>query len=64
VSKTIVAKCRKNFAGDESKMFALVVEYQGEKMDLALSLDVILHLVEDEIFEEYMRILFESPIGT
>jgi SAM-dependent methyltransferase len=60
VSETIVAKCRKVFAGDESKRFALMAEYQGEKMSLALSLDVIYHLVEDAVFEEYMRLLFES----
>lgn len=30
------------------------------KHDLALSLDVIYHLVEDEVFEKYMRDLFNS----
>jgi hypothetical protein len=33
-------------------------EYAGEKADLVLSLDVIYHLVEDEVFEQYMRTLF------
>lgn len=32
----------------------------GIKADLALSLDVIYHLVEDPVFDTYMRQLFES----
>lgn len=35
-------------------------DYQGERADLALSLDVIFHLVEDSVFESYMRRLFGS----
>ena len=35
-------------------------EYLGETADLALSLDVIYHLVEDNVFEEYMTILFNA----
>jgi len=62
VSPTAIAKCRKDFAGDGTKSFAPVSEYQGEKMDLALSLDVIYHLVEDAIFQQYMRALFESSL--
>jgi len=60
VSETAVAKCQKLFAGDASKHFRLMAEYEGEKADVALSLDVIYHLVEDDVFKNYMRILFES----
>jgi len=60
VSSTAIQKCRKEFAGDATKRFASVSEYHGEKMDLALSMDVIYHLVEDAIFAQYMRTLFES----
>ena len=35
-------------------------EYDGERADLALSLDVIYHLVEDGIYEAYMSRLFGS----
>jgi hypothetical protein len=31
----------------------------GEPRDLALSLDVIYHLVEDEVYDRYMRTLFD-----
>lgn len=52
--------CRQRFGGDRSRRFELVSDYQGETADLALSLDVIYHLVEDAVFEEYMRALFAS----
>ena len=52
--------CRKRFEGDATKEFRLVDEYDGERAELALSLDVIFHLVEDAVFEEYMRLLFEA----
>jgi len=60
VSETVVSKCQKLFAGDASKHFRLVAEYKGETADVALSLDVIYHLIEDDVFENYMRTLFEA----
>ncbi len=53
-------KCRELFKSDEHKSFRLMSEYHGEKADLALSLDVIYHLVEDNVFEQYMGMLFEA----
>ncbi len=58
VSATAVAMCRARFAADRSKDFREAREYAGETADLALSLDVIFHLVEDAVFESYMRTLF------
>jgi hypothetical protein len=58
VSPTIVARCRGLFAKDSTKRFLLMAEYVGETAELALSLDVIFHLVEDEVYEAYMRTLF------
>jgi SAM-dependent methyltransferase len=60
VSRSAVARCRQLFAGDSSKSFRPVAEYAGERAELALSLDVIFHLVEDAVFEEYMRRLFAA----
>ena len=60
VSATSVALCRARFAGDPSKAFYLASElplHYGN-FDLALSLDVIYHLVEDPVFDAYMRQLF------
>jgi len=62
VSPTAIEACRKRFAGDEAKSFARMDEYKGEQADLALSLDVIYHLVEDEVFEGYMRTLFGAAL--
>ena len=60
VSSTAILKCRELFKSDEHKSFRSMSEYNGEKADLALSLDVIYHLVEDNVFEEYMGMLFEA----
>jgi len=57
VSETAVRQCRKLFAGDATKTFALMSQYGGERAELALSLDVIYHLVEERVFEDYMRTL-------
>lgn len=58
ISPTAVRNCRKLYKEDPSKQFRLMEDYGGEKADLTLSLDVIYHLVEDEIYERYMHRLF------
>lgn len=60
VSSTAVSQCQERFKSDTHKSFRLLSEYNGETADLALSLDVIYHLVEDDVFEHYMRTLFEA----
>lgn len=62
VSNTVIAKCRGIFSNDTSKAFDLMENYKGEKTELSLSLDVIYHLVEDEVYAEYMNRLFDSSI--
>ncbi|HBP90304.1 MAG TPA: hypothetical protein DD706_21745 [Nitrospiraceae bacterium] len=52
--------CKKNFYKDKSKTFKLRKKYDGQTAELTLSLDVIYHLIEDEIFDSCMRILFRS----
>lgn len=58
VSQTAIRKCRELFASDPTKAFGLMEEFKGQRADLTISLDVIYHLVEDEIFEHYMQTLF------
>lgn len=60
VSPAAVAVCQRLFEADKSKHFSLVKDYAGEKADLSLSLDVIYHLVEDEVFNDYIRRLFQA----
>lgn len=64
VSSAALDRCRKLFAGDNTKSFFLYepqhflhsrVPFSAE---LAMSLDVIYHLVEDDVFEKYLTHLF------
>jgi cyclopropane fatty-acyl-phospholipid synthase-like methyltransferase len=66
VSRNALSMCAHRFAGDGGKSFFL---YDGRcfrdkagifTADLALSLDVIYHLVEDDVFELYMKHLFSA----
>lgn len=60
VSREAVRICQEHFARDTTKAFKVVDEYDGERAELALSLDVIFHLVEDAVFEDYMSRLFDA----
>ena len=64
VAPTAIELCTKRFAGDSSKRFVLHDSQHdpapAKLADLALSLDVIYHLVEDEVFDAYMRHLFAA----
>lgn len=60
ISSTAIARCKELYGSDISKSFALLAEYDQSQADLALSLDVIYHLVEDSVFENYMRQLFSA----
>jgi hypothetical protein len=61
VSLKAVEICRGLFATDESKRFFHTDTVKTRMIaDLALSLDVVYHLVEDSAFESYMHRLFDS----
>lgn len=63
VSSTIIDLCRKKFEGDATKKFVL---YKPESFvpdaaltaDLALSLDVLYHIVEEKNYLKYLQDLF------
>ena len=55
ISHQAVTICRDKFADDKTKLFFPLDEYEGEVADLVLSLDVIFHLVEDEVYDHYMK---------
>jgi cyclopropane fatty-acyl-phospholipid synthase-like methyltransferase len=66
VSRSAVILCKRRFADDPTKSFFL---YDGDcfvdraslfTADLAISLDVIYHLVEDQVFETYMAQLLAA----
>lgn len=58
VSPTAVSRCRSLFAGDRTKEFRLLGQYHGERAVLALSLDVIYHLIEDDVYFAHLDALF------
>jgi len=60
VARTAVEMCQKTFADDATKTFVTSADYNGQTADLALSLDVIYHLIEDEVYHQYMTTLFAS----
>jgi len=66
VSTTAISICIKKFINDTSKSFYLYDQFAFKdnhgifKSELALSLDVIYHLIEDDVFNNYMTHLFES----
>jgi hypothetical protein len=66
VSRTAIGICKRRFAADPDKSFFL---YDGAcfsdrgsifAADLAISLDVVYHLIEDSVFHSYMMHLFAS----
>ncbi len=60
ISPDAIARCKNTYRDDPSKNFYLIREYRDEKAELALSLDVVYHLVEDRVFEDHLRVLFNS----
>ena len=59
-SASAIELCRSRFSNDCRKKFVLPDEYQGESAELSLSVDVIFHLVEDEIYHEHLNMLFAA----
>src|SRR5262249_56626361 len=58
VSERAVETCRERFRDDTSKRFALLNDYAGERAELSLSLDVVYHLIEDDVFDSHLRSVF------
>ena len=60
VSDTALETCRKLFSNDASKLFKKISYPIIEKADLTMSLDVIYHLIEDNVYEQYLETLFSA----
>ena len=61
-SPRAIELCRQKFAADEGKRF---IAYRSgdpipEQAEMAVSLDVVYHLLEDAVYEQYMRDLFSA----
>lgn len=62
ISSRAIDRCKSRFAGDLSKTFVVLSQYVGQRAELALSLDVLFHLVEDEVYDDYLDRLFSSAL--
>jgi hypothetical protein len=60
VSPSAITSCKETFKWNKKWMFKLMNEYNSERAELTLSLDIIYHLVEDQIFHSHMERLFFS----
>ncbi len=60
VSQEAISRCQHQFANDKKKTFKLIDAYTNETAQLTISLDVIYHLTEDDVFNTYMKRLFDS----
>lgn len=66
VAPSAVRRCIEAFGADKSKSFitcdvrAFADRGRFLHADLGLSLDVVFHLVEDDVFEAYMHALFDA----
>lgn len=59
ISNIVIDKVKEKFKEDDTKTFYKNIDdFPKEKYDLALSLDVLYHLVNLEVYEEYIRHLF------
>ena len=66
VSPAAINRCRHRFSADPTKEFRVYVPGAelGVIGDMAVSLDVIYHLIEDQLYDLYMRDLFASAQRT
>jgi hypothetical protein len=62
VSETAITLCKNKFKEDKTKEFHLYShffnEMEKQKAELSLSIDVLYHLVEEEVFSSYINNLF------
>ncbi|GHU02087.1 hypothetical protein FACS1894186_6110 [Alphaproteobacteria bacterium] len=59
-SATALSMCREFFAEKAEWNFHSYADYRGEKAELALSLDVVNYIVEDDAYLKHLRDLFAA----
>jgi len=61
ISATTIERCRARFSADSTKRFVVLGrDVEVAQADMMMSLDVVYHLIEDEVFEQYMERLFRA----
>jgi SAM-dependent methyltransferase len=60
ISQTAVDLCKQKYRDDNTKSFQLYTGKIAKQAELVLSLDVIFHLVEEDVYINYMHSLFTA----
>lgn len=61
IAPNIIEDCKILYVGHEDKFFTSKLDdIIGKKFDLAISMDVTYHIIEDELFKFYLDTLFSS----
>lgn len=60
ISSKAIGICKELYKNDESKEFHVLEAEMVLEAELTISLDVIYHLLEDAVFDQYMQQLFHS----
>lgn len=58
ISPDAIKLCKSQFGDDETKSFILDNEIVNQKAELAISLDVLYHLIEEDIYDMYLTKIF------
>lgn len=58
ISPTAIEQCKEKFKNSKDKEFYHYSDYNNQPVELTLSLDVIYHILEDALYIEYMKNLF------
>ena len=59
ISDIVIARCREQFKKDASKQFMHMQDISDQKANMVMSLDVVYHLIEDDVYHDYMKQLFD-----
>ena len=62
LSSKMVAECRERFIDRKDWNFSTSAEWLLKPHDMSMSLDVIYHLIEDGVYDNYMNQLFDSAL--
>jgi SAM-dependent methyltransferase len=60
ISSKAIGICKELYKNDESKEFHVLDSKVKLDAELSISLDVVYHLLEDVVFDQYMRQLFDA----
>jgi SAM-dependent methyltransferase len=62
ISPDALSRCQQAYRDDSSKRFSLLENFENSHAEITISMDVIYHLVEDDVFEKHMAALFDHAI--